>query len=299
MPSAAIQAAPKAAALSMTDELNFANMVAAGNLVPQQYQNNPANILIAVNLGQAMGLGPAESLYRINVIKGKPTASAELIAAQVRKAGHKLRIEKDDARQSVTATVIRADDPDYPISETRDIAWAKRMGLAGSANYQRQPMTMLTWRAITAVAREACPEALYGVAYTPDEMSDMDPQPAQQVASTSEPVAKPRTKRNTAEWMRPVRRLYKPWKAARGLDDEQAMAELQRATGATSMATMNAGQATKAADLMRSQIAAAEEPEPEEAKGEQPSAEDMQAREAEEAAPTADDGSLYDADVEW
>ena len=33
---------------------------------------------------------------------------------------------------------------------------------------------MLTWRAVTAVAREACPEALYGVVYTPDEMHDMD-----------------------------------------------------------------------------------------------------------------------------
>ena len=31
---------------------------------------------------------------------------------------------------------------------------------------------MLQWRAITAVARLACPEALYGVTYTPDEAAD-------------------------------------------------------------------------------------------------------------------------------
>jgi hypothetical protein len=31
---------------------------------------------------------------------------------------------------------------------------------------------MLQWRAITAVARLACSEALYGVAYTPDEVAD-------------------------------------------------------------------------------------------------------------------------------
>ena len=31
---------------------------------------------------------------------------------------------------------------------------------------------MLQWRASTAVARLACPEALYGVAYTADEMAD-------------------------------------------------------------------------------------------------------------------------------
>ena len=171
-------AAPAATqALTMADQWNFANTVAQGSLVPIAYRNSPANVLIAVGLGTSMGLSPAESLYRINVIQGKPTASAELIAAQVRKAGHKLRIAKDEAAQSVTATVVRCDDPDYPISVTRDRAWAEAMGLAAKENYVRQPMTMLTWRAITAAAREACPEALYGVAYTPDEMHDMDPAP--------------------------------------------------------------------------------------------------------------------------
>lgn len=171
----AAPAAPQA--LTMADQWNFANTVAQGSLVPIAYRNSPANVLIAVGLGTSMGLSPAESLYRINVIQGKPTASAELIAAQVRKAGHKLRIAKDEAAQSVTATVVRCDDPDYPISVTRDRAWAEAMGLAAKENYVRQPMTMLTWRAITAAAREACPEALYGVAYTPDEMHDMDPAP--------------------------------------------------------------------------------------------------------------------------
>lgn len=169
--------APTAAALTMADQWNFANTVAQGTLLPTAYRNSPANVLIAVGLGTSMGLSPAESLYRINVIQGKPTASAELIAAQVRKAGHKLRIAKDEASMSVTATVVRCDDPDYPISVTRDRRWAEAMGLASKDNYIKQPMTMLTWRAITAAAREACPEALYGVAYTPDEMHDMDPAP--------------------------------------------------------------------------------------------------------------------------
>lgn len=171
----AAPAAPQA--LTMADQWNFANTVAQGTLLPTAYRNSPANVLIAVGLGTSMGLSPAESLYRINVIQGKPTASAELIAAQVRKAGHKLRIAKDEAAQSVTATVVRCDDPDYPISVTRDRAWAEAMGLASKDNYVKQPMTMLTWRAITDAAREACPEALYGVAYTPDEMHDMDPAP--------------------------------------------------------------------------------------------------------------------------
>ena len=49
------------------------------------------------------------------------------------------------------------------------------MGLTSKDNYRKQPGTMLQWRAITAVARLACPEALYGIVYTPDELEDMRP----------------------------------------------------------------------------------------------------------------------------
>jgi hypothetical protein len=160
---------------SLSEQMRYAATVAQGSLLPQAYRNKPADILIALGLGQAMGLSPAESLYRIDVIQGKPTASAELIAANVRKAGHILRVRVDESVPSATATIIRADDPGYEHTVVRDAAWAKRMGLDSKDNYRKQPATMLQWRAITGVARLACPEALYGVAYTSDEMADVAP----------------------------------------------------------------------------------------------------------------------------
>jgi hypothetical protein len=156
---------------ALADQIEWTRLVTdgdrAGSILPEAYRGKPANVLIAVGLGSSMGLSPAESLYRISVIKGKPTAGAELIAANVRKAGHKLRVETGEG--TVTATIIRSDDPEFPFSVTRDLAWANRMGLAQNDNYKKQPETMLQWRAISAVARLACPEALYGVQYTPDE----------------------------------------------------------------------------------------------------------------------------------
>ena len=164
-----------AAEAELHAQMDYARAVAVSNLLPQDYRNKPENVLIAMGLGQSMGLSPAESLYRISVIQGKPTASAELIAASVRKAGHILRVVGDDT--TCTATIIRKDDPTFEHSVTRDVDWAQRMGLASKDNYKKQRGTMLQWRAITAVARLACPEALYGVAYTPDEMFDMAPEP--------------------------------------------------------------------------------------------------------------------------
>jgi hypothetical protein len=166
--------------LAIPDQVRYAEFVTTGDMIPQAYRNKPANAVIAIGLGQAMGLSPAESLYRIDVIQGKPTASAELIASNVRKAGHKLRVTVDEANTSVTATIYRADDPDYPHSVVRDMAWAQKMGLHGKENYKKQPLTMLQWRAISAVARLACSEALYGVQYTPDELSDMGERPTPQ-----------------------------------------------------------------------------------------------------------------------
>lgn len=160
--------------ITLQDQMAFAKAVCQSDIIPTVYRGKPANILVAVGYGAPLGLTPMQSLQDISVINGKPTASASFIASHVRMAGHKLRIKKDEKTLSVTATIVRSDDPDYPISVTRDKAWAQQMGLLNKDNYRKQPLTMLTWRAITAVAREACPEILYGVQYSPDELHDLD-----------------------------------------------------------------------------------------------------------------------------
>ena len=160
--------------ITLQDQMAFAKAVCQSDIIPTVYRGKPANILVAVGYGAPLGLTPMQSLQDISVINGKPTASASFIASHVRMAGHKLRVKKDEKALSVTATIVRSDDPDYPISVTRDKAWAQQMGLLNKDNYRKQPLTMLTWRAITAVGREACPEILYGVQYSPDELHDLD-----------------------------------------------------------------------------------------------------------------------------
>lgn len=153
---------------SLLADMEYARVVAVGDLLPQAYRGKPANVLVAMGLGQAMGLSPAESLYRIHVIQGRPTASAELIAANVRKAGHRLRVAGDES--SAWATIVRSDDPDFEFRADWTLDRARGLDLLGRDGWKKQPGTMLRWRAITEVARMACPEALYGVAYVADEV---------------------------------------------------------------------------------------------------------------------------------
>lgn len=213
------------AADDLATQMRFAESVAGASMLPQAYRGKPADVLLAVGLGSSMGLSPAESLYRIDVIQGTPTASAELIASNVRKAGHKLRVEVDEQNTRVTATVIRADDPEFPHVVTRDMAWAKKMGLATKDNYQKQPLTMLQWRAVSGVARLACPEALYGVAYTADEIHDgipgTAPQPPVQTFTAED--AEPMTDKTR-------RRLFATFNR-KGIGEDQQLSGINHLTG--------------------------------------------------------------------
>lgn len=253
--TAEIVRAPQA---TLAEQVSYANSVAKAGILPQAYRDKPADIIVAMGLGQSMGLSPMESVYRINVIQGKPTASAELIASQVRKAGHRLRIRKDEKKMSATCTIYRADDPEYPFEVTRDKAWADRMGLSGKDNYRKQPLTMLTWRAITACAREACPEALYGVAYTPDEMDDMPPIPAEHtvIATKPAPAPEPRIAPDAVD-LEPIRMRFSAFRCALGLSSQDAMREICGTVGKASMDEIAESEVDAVCDWMDARVAQA------------------------------------------
>lgn len=234
---------------SVKDQLAYANTICQGSLVPTTYRNQPANVLIAMGLGQSMGLSPAESLYRIAVINGKPTASAELIAANVRRAGHKLRIKKDEKAKVATVEITRCDDPDYTFKATWGMAKAQQAQLSGKDNWKKYPMAMLTARAITECARDACPEALYGVVYTADEMGDAAPEPVQ-VEAQVEQVD-----------LTPVRSRFMAYKQATGADNDAAMRAVCGAVGVSGMHEMDAAQVERAALFMDDAIKQADEAE--------------------------------------
>ncbi len=166
---------------SLPDKMQYAKAMAGSNLLPRQYQGNPANLLFALEYADALGVSPINAITSIHVIEGKPTASADLIAGLVRRAGHKLRVSGDD--RTATAQIIRADDPDFTYEVTWTLDRAKAAGLAGKAVWKQYPAAMLRSRAITEVARMGASDALYGVIYTPEEVGadvdlDGDPAPA-------------------------------------------------------------------------------------------------------------------------
>lgn len=242
-------------AMTFAEQMQYAKTVCQGSLVPSAYRGQPANVLIAMDFGRSMGLSPAESLYRITVISGRPSASAELIAANVRRAGHRLRVKKDNKARWVTCEIVRKDDPDFTFTATWDMAKAQQANLSNKENWKKYPMAMLTARSITECARDACPEALYGVVYTGEELGASHTGPD----GAAEPVAVEATVERAPEVdLQPVRDLFKPFMASTGLDSAGAVAAICAAVGCTSgsMHDMTQMQARRAASWMEEEIAA-------------------------------------------
>lgn len=156
----------------LVDRLRYAEALAQASLLPQAYRKQPANVLLAMEYGAALGLSPLHAIQGVHIIDGKPTASAQLIAALVRRAGHRLRVEGDDTRAVVE--VRRSDDPDYAFRSEWTLDRAKQAGLLGKGTWKQYPAAMLKARAITEAARDACPEALAGIAYTAEELGADD-----------------------------------------------------------------------------------------------------------------------------
>lgn len=166
----------------MAEKVEYCRLLADSGLLPDVYRKQPANVLYAVEYGEVLGIPAMAAINGVHIIKGKPSASAGLIGALVRKAGHKLRVKGNDA--SAKAVIVRSDDPDFEfVSEwTLDRAVTAKLctikdgkpyardSKGDPTSWEKYPAAMLKHRAVTEVARDACEEVLFGLHYTPEEL---------------------------------------------------------------------------------------------------------------------------------
>jgi hypothetical protein len=157
---------------ALVAKIEYARFLAKSGLLPQSYRDKPENILFATEYGELLGLPAMAAITGIHVIDGRPSISAGLISALVRRAGHRLRVIGDE--HQAQAELTRADDPGFTYKSVWTMERAKQAGLLGKTNWQRYPAPMLKARAVSEVARDACQEVMLGIAYTPDELGGGD-----------------------------------------------------------------------------------------------------------------------------
>ena len=196
--------AQSATQASLPAKVHYAKALADSGLLPSAYRKQPANVLYAIEYGDMLGLSPMAAITGVHIIEGKPSASAGLISALVRRAGHKLRVSGDG--KSATCQIIRADDPDFTFAVTWTLQRnedgnpsAAEAGLLNKNTWKNYPAAMLKSRAITQCARDACEEALFGLHYTPEELGEEVDEDGAVVGGTIVPDAQ--VVETDQEWM--------------------------------------------------------------------------------------------------
>ncbi|MGP6175389.1 hypothetical protein [Corynebacterium sp. A21] len=179
---------------SLTEMVNWSQNMAMGDMLPKQYRGKPANLMFAAEYADSLGISRIHALTSIHVIEGKPSASSDLMAAMVRKAGHKLRVWDDG--DTAHAHLIRHDDPDFTFEATFSMADAKAAKLENKDNWKKYGPSMRLARAISKVVRMGAQDVMAGNIYTPEELgADVDaegnPLPQKMTATRQDQPAPP------------------------------------------------------------------------------------------------------------
>jgi len=169
---------------SSSDTFNLAYQMAKGlsqsTLVPQQFQNNPANCLIALEQSNRLNISPMAVMQNLYIVQGKPSFSSSFIIGLINASGKydmELQFdeeEKDGKPYACTCWTEKDGRKVTGIKITMDMAekegWSKKNG----SKWITIPQVMLRYRAASFFARMNCPELSIGL-YSKEELDDFTP----------------------------------------------------------------------------------------------------------------------------
>lgn len=167
--------------------LKLADVLArSGDLVPKQFQGQPAMITAAIMRGMEVGLNPMQALSSIAVINGRATLWGDALPALVQRAGHHIDVDYEGQGDSLTAVATLTRSDGKKVVRRFGMADAKRAGLLGKQGpWTQYTSRMLAHRARSWAIRDGAADALMGLQvaeevsdYGPDRARDITPQEA-------------------------------------------------------------------------------------------------------------------------
>lgn len=153
---------------SLEEQMNYSKALAAASIIPREFQNSPANVLVAIGYAQALGEHPISALTDVYIVNGRPSMSAAMMHRRALEAGHRVRVTATE--DEATASIWRKDDPSFEHRVTWTLDRAKASGLTKNPVWKTFSSAMLRARAISEACRLACPEVLGAAKYLPDEI---------------------------------------------------------------------------------------------------------------------------------
>jgi hypothetical protein len=166
------------------------------SFVPEAFKNKAHEATAAILAGAEVGLSPMASLRSFDIIGGTAAPRAITLRAIVQSQGHQVWVKESTASRAVVCGSRRGSNVVETSTWTLDRA--KGLGLTNKDNWRKQPQNMLVARATAEVCRLVAADAILGIGYTVEELSDepgttgtpgtVETQPATRRMSRRKPV---------------------------------------------------------------------------------------------------------------
>lgn len=158
---------------------------ASSSLVPEAYQRNVANCIIAIEMAARMRASPLMVMQNLYLIHGRPSWSSQFLIASFNDCGRFSAIryrwtgERGKptwgciawAREKATGELVEG--PEVTMMMAKSEGWIDKKG----SKWLTIPQLMLTYRSATFLVRTTAPELTMGLR-TADEQEDIGPDAA-------------------------------------------------------------------------------------------------------------------------
>ncbi len=148
---------------------------AASSLVPQAYQGNVANCIVALEMANRMGASPLMVMQNLYIVHGNPGWSSKFLIACFNQSGRfsALRYEWNAERTSCRAWATERATGERLVGPTVTVAMAKEEGWStkSGSKWKTMPELMLMYRSAAFMIRTYAPELSMGLK-TDDEIID-------------------------------------------------------------------------------------------------------------------------------
>ena len=160
--------------------MQMAKALASSTIVPQPFQKNEANCLIAIEQAQRLRVSPMMVMQNLHVIQGRPSWSSKFLIAAINNSGKfdmELQFEetqdKDGKPFSCTAWTTKNGRKVNGMTVDMDMAKEEGWLSKNGSKWKTMPQLMLRYRAASFFSSLNCPELTMGL-YTREEMQDDD-----------------------------------------------------------------------------------------------------------------------------
>lgn len=162
--------------------VSLAQKFAASDIIPETFQQKPANVLIALDMANRMGAGPLMVMQNLYIVYGRPGWSSQYLIAMFNRCGRfgSIRYEffgkpgTDEygcrAYATELATGEKVQSIDVTIKMAKDEGWYSKKG----SKWQTMPQLMLQYRSAAFLVRTVAPEISMGL-QTMEELEDIQP----------------------------------------------------------------------------------------------------------------------------